>query len=276
MKLLRFLLPLLLLTLLAAPALAEDVCVVKDAASTSAIATDCSYLRVSCPLPGDTPVTLSIRDAWGYLVYQRDYGVCRGTFRSEDVYLQLYGASTDYIVTLVCGGSVHEFRVTRVSPRLTDTGVTAHGLSLTEMTGKRGNKYAVVIDVCALEGSTLTVPLVSGGVQLGYANLTVRDGELTVSAMLTVDGTIDKSTVYVARDAVTASTLGTSRFTGVKTKLNRSVDLGRTPYAAVLVQLTVSYDAATAQSWQEDPWYLQEQHDLWEMMRLTTASEAVG
>ena len=112
--------------------------------------------------------------------------------------------------------------------------------------------------------------------QVGYASITVSGGEVTVSAALTVDGKIEKSTVYVARDAVTAATLGANRFTGVKTKLNRAADLGGTPYAAILVQLTVSYDAATAQPFREDPWFSQEQQDLWEMMLLTTASEAVG
>ena len=118
--------------------------------------------------------------------------------------------------------------------------------------------------------------LLNRGVQLGYANLTVHDGELTVAAALTVDGTIDKASVYVARDAVSASTLGTNRFTGTKAKLNRAVSLGRTPYAAVMLQLTVSYDEATSQYHWEDPLYLEEQHRLWEMMHLTTASEAVG
>ena len=276
MKLLRLLLSLLLLTLLAAPALAEDVCVVKDASSAGHVSTDCSYLRVMCPLAGETPVTLTIRDGWGYVIYQRDYGMCRGSFRSEDVYLRLDGASATYAVTLSCGDAAYQFRVTREAPRLTDSGVSAHGVALADLTGKRSNKFAVLIDVYALEGSTLTVPLVSQGVQLGYANLTVRNGELTVSATLTVDGVIDKGSVYVARDAVSAATLGTNRFTGTKAKLNRAVDLGRTPYAAVLVQLTVTYDAATAQAWQEDPWYLQEQYDLWDMMQLTTANEAVG
>lgn len=276
MKLLHPLLLLLLLTLLAAPALAEDVCVVKDASAAGHVTTDCSYLRVMCPLQGDTPVTLAIRDGWGYMVYQRDYGMCRGTFRSEDVYLRLDGASASYTVTLSCGSAQHQFRVTREMPRLTDSGVSAHGLSLSEITGKRGNKFAVIIDVFALEGSTLTVPLVSQGVQLGYANLTVDDGELTVSATLTVDGVIDKGAVYVARDAVSAATLGTNLFTGTKAKLNRAIRLGSTPYAAVLVQLTVTYDAATAQAWQEDSRYLQEQYILWEMMQLTTANEAVG
>ena len=276
MKFLRLLCALLLLTLLAVPALAEDVCTVQDASTASSVTTDCSYLRVRCPLGGSVPVTLAIRDTWGYLVYQRDYGVCSGSFRSEDVYLPLDGASAVYTVTLTCGGESHQFRVTRSAPRLTDTGVTASGLSLAELTGRRGNKFAVIIDVYALEGSTLTVPLVSSGMQLGYANLTVEDGRLTVSCMLTVDGKIEKSAVYVARDAVTARTLGDNRFTGTKAKLNRAIDLHGTPYVAVMVQLTVSYDAATAAPWQEDRWFLQEQRDLWDMMLLTTANEAVG
>lgn len=274
-----FLLLALLLTLAAVPALAEDVYVVRDASAVSSLRTDCSYLQVCCPpcaAAEEQNVTLTIRDSWGYLLYQRDYGSCSGTFRSEDVYLPLEGASTRYVVTLCCGADVHEFSVTRVAPRLTDTHVTASGLALTEITGRQDNRFAFIIDAWALEGSTLTVPLVSGGLQVGYASITVSGGEATVSAVLTAEGTIEKAAVYVARDAVTAATLGTNRFTGAKAKLNRSIDLNGTPYAAILVQLTVSYDAATAQPFQEDPWFSQEQHDLWEMMLLTTASEAVG
>ncbi len=270
-----FLLALLLL-LTACPALAEDVCTVDNAARASSVSTDRGYLRVCCPLEGQQHVTMTIRDSWGYLVYQRDYGLCSGTFRSEDVYLRLDGGSTTYVVTVDTDSASHEFRVTREIPRLTDSGVYAHGLSLAELTGGRSNKFAVIVDVDALEGSTLSVPLISGGVQLGYANLSVDGGALSVSAMLTADGKIEKSTVYVACDAVTAQTLGSSRFTGVKTKLNRDVDLDGTPYAAVMVQLTVSYDAATAQAWQEDSRYLNEQQELWDMMQLTTASDAVG
>ena len=276
---LRWLAALLLalsLLLMALPACAEDVCVVSDASSASSVSTDRSYLRVGCPLDGQQPVTMTIRDAWGYLVYQRDYGVCSGSFRSEDVYLRLDGSSTTYVVTIAAGSRSHEFRVTREMPRLTDSGVYAHGLSLSQLFSGRSSKFAVIVDVDALEGSTLSVPLLSGGAQLGYANITVDGGALSVSAMLTVDGTIEKSTVYVARDAVTAQTLGTNHFTGVKTRLNRDVDLNGTPYAAVMVQLTVSYDAATAQAWQEDDLYLPTQRELWELMQLTTANEAVG
>ncbi|MBQ2953788.1 MAG: hypothetical protein IJE07_09580 [Clostridia bacterium] len=276
MRILRPLLLLLVMVLLAAPALAEDVCVVKNAATASSLSTDCSYLRVRCPLDGSVPVTLTIRDSWGYLLYQRDYGLCSGEFCSEDVYLRLDGSSVTYTVSLSCGSDAYQFRVTRTAPRLTDTGVTANGMPLSEITGRRDNKAAVLMDVYALEGSTLTVPLTSNGMQLGYANLTVEDGQLTVSAVLTVDGTIEKATVYVARDAVTAATLGTNRFTGTKAKLNRAIDLHGSPYAAVVVQLTVSYDETTAQPFQEDSHFLKEQRELWEMMMLTTANEAVG
>lgn len=277
MKKLRLSLLLALLTLLlCAPALADDVYVVRDASAVSSVTTDRSYLRVCCPLSGEAPVTLTIRDGWGYLTFQRDYGWRRGDFRSEDIYLRLDGSQTQYTVLLQAGSQTHEFRVTRVQPQLTDTGVYAHGLALSEMTGARGNKYAVLIDACTLEGSTLSVPLVSGGAQIGYASFSVERGMLTVSAMLTAEGRIDKSAVYVARDAVTAMTLGSNRFTGVKGKLNRAIDLGGTPYAAVMLQLTVSYDGATAQPLQPDRWFLEEQAWLWDMMRITTASEAVG
>ena len=265
-----------LLLLMACPALAEDVCVVNDASAATSVSTDRSYLRVSCPLDGTQNVTMTIRDAWGYLVYQRDYGMRSGSFRSEDVYLRLDGSSSTYAVTVQAGPATHQFRVTREAPRLTDSGVYAHGLPLSQLTGSRSNKFALIIDVDALEGSTLSVPLASGGMQLGFANITVSGGAVSVSAMLTVDGSIDKANVYVARDAVTAKTLGTSRFTGAKTRLNRSVDLYGTPYAAVMVQLTVSYDAATAQVLQQDDFFLDTQLALWDLMQLTTASEAVG
>ena len=276
MKLVKLLLLTLILLLVAAPALAEDVCVVRDAADTSAITTDRSYLRVCCTLDGEAPVTLAIRDDWGYLVYQRDYGLCSGDFRSEDIYLPLNGTAAAYTVTLNCGSVSHRFLVTRQMPRLTDTGVYAHGLPLSDITGKNANKSAVIIDPFVLEDSTLSVPLLSGGAQLGYANFTVEDGMLTVSVVLTVDGEIEKSAVYIARNAAAAMTLGTNRFTGDKEKLNREIDLQGTPYAAVMLQLTVSYDGATAQAWQEDPLFLEEQTELWEMMLLTTANEAVG
>ena len=266
----------LALLCMTAPALAEDVYVVEDASAASAVHMDCSYLRVVCPLDGVQHVTMTISDAWGYPVFQRDYGLCDGRFRSEDVYLRLDGSETVYNVTVEAGSQTYRFRVTREVPYVTDPGVYAYGLPLAQITGGRSNKHVVVLDVDALEGSTLSVPLVSGGAVLGYANLTVDGGALSVAAMLTAQGTIDKATVYVAHDAVTAMTLGSNHFTGVKTKLNRDVDLNGTPYVAVMVQLTVSYDGETVQALYPDSYFLEEQEALWEMMQLTTAAEAVG
>lgn len=267
---------LLLVCLGATSALADDLCVVDDARTAGAISTGCSYLRVKCPLEGEQVVTMSVYDAWGYLVHQRYYGWCSGSFRSTDVYLPLNGGSTEYQVCLEVGGDVHSFRVTRVQPRLTDPGAYAQGLPVELINESASAKSAVIIDVDALEGSTLSVPLISAGMQIGYASFTVDGGALSVTALLTVDGEIEKATVFVARDAVTALSFDTRRFTGEKAKLNRDIDLNGTPYAAVLLQLTVSYDAATAQPLIEDELYLETQLELWELMQLTTASEALG
>ena len=120
---LRLLFPLLLLLTLvcaAFPAQASDVYIVKDASTAGSISTDCSYLRVNCPLDGSAAVTMSIRDEWGYLLYQRDYGVCSSSFRSEDVYLPLEDGRTSYTVFVTAGSVQHQFRVTREMPRLTD------------------------------------------------------------------------------------------------------------------------------------------------------------
>lgn len=271
-KLIVFLLALLCLS---APALAEDVCTV-DAARDSSAVTDRSYLRVTCPIDSEAPVTMTILDQWGYLFYQRDYGTQSGSFCSEDVYLRLDGETARYTVTLAVGGTEHTVRVTRELPLLTDTAVHAHGLTMEELCGGSARKMAVILDVDAMKEAPLIVPMLSEGVQLGEVIFTVENGELTVSAQLYALGEIDKATVYVARDAVTARSLGTNRFAGRKEKLNRPIDVSETPYAAVLVQLTVSYDPATAYAWQADGEYLLQQQDLWQLMQLMTANEALG
>lgn len=271
-KLVIFLLALLCLSL---PALAEDVCTV-DAASTSSKVTDRSYLRVTCELAEEAPVTMTILDQWGYLFYQRDYGLQSGSFRSEDVYLRLDGETARYTVTLSAGQTEHTFRLTRELPLLTDTAVYAHGLTMEELCGGSSRKMAVILDIDAMQEAPLIVPMLSEGVQLGEVVFTVEEGELTVSAQLYALGSIDKATVYVARDAVTARSLGTNRFAGRKEKLDRPIDVSSTPYAAVLVQLTVSYDPATAFAWRADEEFLLLQSDLWQLMQLMTANEAVG
>lgn len=270
---------LMLALLLPATALAEDVCVVSDASAVSHVITGAPYLRVQYPLPGETNVTLSVCDAWGYLIYQRNYGLCSGTFRSRDVHLPVDGESCDYTVTLATDMGEITFVVTREQPMLTDTAVCAGGLTLEEMAGGSPYKYAVVIDMDALNQETAIAPMLAGGSQIGEVYFTVLDGTLTVSASLFVEGAIDKANVYIAADAITASTLGSSRFTGMKTKLDREIRLGDTPYVAVMVQMTVTYDPAGAQPFrmgeQEQEAYAELLED-WYLMQMTTANEAVG
>ena len=267
------------LLLTAVPAFAEDVCVVKDAAAVSHVTTGCSYLRVQYPLTGETNVTLTVCDAWGYLIYQRNYGVCSGTFRSSEIHLPVDGESCDYTVTLSTDEEDITFTVTREQPMLTDTAVYAGGLTLAEMCGGSSYKYAVVIDMDAFNEGTAIAPMLAGGNQIGEVYFSVLDGTLTVSASLFVEGTIDKANVYIATDAITAGTLGSSRFSGVKTKLDRAIRLGGTPYAAVMVQLTVTYDPAGAQPFcmgdaEQDAY--EELCEDWQLMQLMTANEAVG
>ena len=94
-----------------------------------------------------------------------------------------------------------------------------------------------------------------------------------------MDGRIDKANVYIATDAITAGSLGSSRFSGVKTKLDREIRLGGSPYAAVMVQLTVTYDPANAAPFrmgesEREAWVRLVED--WSLMQRMTANEAVG
>ena len=276
----RMLILLLLLCLLpVSPALAEDVCVVKDGLAAGTVTTDRDFLRVQCDLPVEGSVILSVHDEWGYLVYQRNYGAKSGAFRSGDIYLPLEGDVSRYTVTLETAQGSHAFTVIREMAMISDSSVYAGGLTLKEMVDGDRRKYAVVLDMDALNEETLIVPMLAGGMQVGEVYFSVLDGTLTVTAAMLAEGAIDKATVYIAPDAITAQSLGGSRFTGVKTKLNREIDLGNTPYAAVMVQLTVTYDPATALAWKttrEAEKQLEELRECWKLMQLMTANEAVG
>lgn len=278
-KMVRILTLMLICCLLLPAARAEDVCVVQDAAAASRVTTDRPYLRVRCDLPGEMEVTLTVHDQWGSLIYQRYYGLCSGSFESRDVHLPLEGEGCDYTVTLQAGEAEHTFTVTREMPLLTDTSVFAGGMSLRELNGGSSRKYAVVLDLCALNQGTATAPMLAEGKKIGEVYFSVLDGVLTVSASLFAEGEIDKANVYIATDAITASTLGSNRFAGIKTRLNRSIDLGDAPYAAVMVQLTVTYDPESAEMYQMTPAeqedYLELQEN-WQLMQMVTANEAVG
>lgn len=257
-------------------ALAEDV-YYADASQGGSVTSDKGYLSVSCPLDTDSRVTMTIRDEWGSTVYQRDYGVCSGMFASEEVYLPQNGAQTTYRVTLSTDSGENSFTVVRVAPRLTDSNVTTAGLPLSDISGVSSPKKAILLDLSALNNQLpMVVPMVSGDVQLGCVTFTVRNGQLSVSAELTVDGTIDRAAVYVAKSALSAQTLGTRRFDGKKVGLNKKVNVDGLGYAAVLVQMTVSYDQDTATPLMPDEDFVQEQTELWDAMQEETVNEAVG
>ena len=266
----------LLLLCLPLAARAEDVCVVADASNAAYLATGCSYLRVECPLADTTDVTLSVRDEAGALIYQRVYGNCSGNFRSRDIYLPLEGDGCDYTVVMSTANGEYAFTVRREQAMLTDSAVYASGLSLKELCGGSSRKYAVVLDLDAMNRETVVLPLLADGMQVGEAYLTVQNGSLTVSAALTAEGVIDKANVYIATDAITANTLGTSQFVGMKTRLDRTVNLGDAPYAAVMVQLTITYDPATAEDAGAATLSKEEMRQNWRLMQQTTANEAVG
>lgn len=279
-RMIRMLSLLLLLAVLTpAAAQADDVYIVKDASAVSSVTTGCAYLQVRCLLEGETNVVLSVHDEWGSLIYQRNYGCCSGSFSSKDIYLPLSGESTDYTVTLSMDAGEYVFTVTREQPMLTDTAVYAGGLTLEEMIGGSRYKSALVLDVYELEGQVVAAPMLADGMEIGTVFFSVLDGKLTVQYELCVQGNVDKANVYLATDAITARTFGTNRFTGVKTKLGREISLGGAPYAAVMVQFTVTYDPEGAQAFrmgkEEEEAYL-ELLENWQLMQLMTANEAVG
>ena len=287
----RVLMLLVLLLLCAAPAYAsEDVFTVdardvtEDAWNESFIASsltsDRSYLRVTCALEEESEVTLSIAGENGKLVYQRDYGMCGGRFRSEDIFLRLSGSQTTYQVTLWVGDESYSFPLRRVMPWLTGNAACSAGYPLEELSGAGTWKTATILDIAQVARRPLTVALnASDAYEIGYVTFSVKDDRLTVSAGLEdgVAGSIDKGTVYVAATALEAEKLGKKNFPGATAKLDEAVDLWGTPYAAVYVNLTVSFDPAGVADMQPlDKAETEEQQRLWEMMLTETANEAVG
>ena len=271
-----FLLLLLALACLIFPACAEDTHTV-DVSAQSSVTTAASYLRVTCPVDGEQPVTVTVTDAWGDPQYQKYYDLCSGIFRSEDIYLRLDGSETVYQVMVQAGNAGYGLTVYRVMPRLTGNAACAAGYPLSMLSGSNSRQSATILDIAALEGSSLTVPMhASGAYTLGTVTFTVSRGQLTVSASVNggIDGSIDSSRVSVATNALEAQQLGDRRFPGLTTWLNESVDLGGTPYAAVLVELTVSFDPSGVPG-SPDP-LLDGQDSLWMQMQQSTANEAIG
>ena len=272
----RVWLMILALACLIFPAYAEDVQTV-DASVASSVSMAESYLRVTCPIDGEQPVTVTVTDAWGNPYRQKYYDLCSGIFRSEDFYLELSGSETVYYVTVQAGDAAYSFNVNRVMPRMTGNAACSAGYPLSYMTGSGNWQSATILDIAALEGSSMTVPMhASGAYTLGTVTFSVSGGQLKVSAEIDsgIDGSIDGATVYVATNALQAQQLRDRGFSGLTGRLDEKIDLGGTPYAAVLVQLTVSFDPSGVPG---SPDALQSgQEQLWQLMQQSTANEAIG
>ena len=272
----RVLLMILALACLIFPAYAEDVQTV-DASLSSSVSMDENYLRVTCPLDGEQSVMVIVTDERGNPQYQRDYGACSGVFRSEEIFLRLDGGQTTYNVTVQAGEQTYAFTVERVMPRMTGNAACSAGYPLSSLNGSGSWQSATILDVAALEGSSMTVPMhASGAYTLGTVTFSVSGGQLKVTADITggIDGSIDKAAVYVATNALQAQQLRGRNFSGLTGKLNEKIDLGGTPYAAVLVDLTVSFDPSGVPGSPDAQ--QSEQEQLWMLMQQSTANEAVG
>lgn len=281
-RLIGILLALSLFLPMAWAAAGEDVYVIADAAQADGstagqLQSDRSYLRVGCQLQSETDVTLSVTGEDGSLVYQRSYGLCSGRFSSEDIFLRLNGSQTDYRVALQAGEQCYAFSLRRVQPRMSGVSACSAGYPLRSITGADTWRCATVLDLTALEDASMTVPLLAGDAyEIGTVTFSAARGSLTVSACLNdgVDGSIDQGTVYVAATALEAKTLGKKSFSGLKGKLNQSLALADTSYAAVYVALTVSFDPQGVPD--ASGTQLQGQEDVWQRMQTETANEAIG
>lgn len=272
----RILLLCLMLLCLTFPALADDVCTV-DVSSVLGVTCTQSYLRLTCPLPGEVPVTVSVRDGGGTLVYQRDYGMCSDWFSSEDLYLRLSGGETLYQVTVQAGSTAYALSVTRKMGRLTGNEACSVGYPLSRISGGSSWKTVTLLDISSLEGRSMTVPLyASGSYTLGSVTFSVSGGYLTVQAQLSpgIDGSIDQTLIQAATDVLTAQSLGSRRFAGPTGRLGEAIPLHGSAYAAVLVQMTVSFDPSGVPGTPSTT--LDGQSHLWQLMQDATANEAVG
>lgn len=264
-----------LMVCIAVPALAGDVSTIDASAVLGEVGTDCSFVQFTCPwVDGDVMVT--VRDQADGLVYQKDYGPCSGTFRSDEIYLSLNGSETVYRVSVTAGGNGYAFQLRRKMPRLTDNTACSFGCPLSLITGRDSWKSAMLLDLKVMDG-LVTVPMQASGVYtLGSVSFDYHHGFLTVNAQITpgIDGTIDKAVVYVAPNALEASKLDTKKFAGIEGRLGEPIDMAGLDYAAVYVKLTVSFDPSGVPGIDETD--LTDQLDLLDMMTNYTISEEVG
>ena len=260
----RWLCVLLAMMMLLGTALAEDVCYVADVADESGLSTGCSYLRLKVPVEDEAPVLLTITGDNGRMVYSRDFGLCAGSFRTEDIYLALKGASTVYYVTLQVGDATYAFPVERVTSRISGGAACTAGYPLANMTGQDGWRTATLLQV--IDGTVIVPVCAVGAYEVGSAAFTVAEGKLTVSVTMddASDGAVDSAKVYVATTAEEAAQLGRNKFAGLTGKLDKAIPLGEAEIIAVYVKLAVSFDPGSAAAVSAEP--MEDQEALWLQM----------
>lgn len=258
-------------------AMAEDTCVVDMDANPGVVSTDCGYLRLVCTLPEEAPVVITLWDGYGNLFYQRNYGLCVGDFRTEDIYLRLSGGETRYVAQLDCGSWSIQATVIRRLPRLRGNAACTVGYPLSALTGRDTWQSVTLLDAQALEGSSKTVSIhAAGAYDLGQATFSVSGGYLYVDAWLYdgVDDSIDSGSIQVATTSVAAQRLGSRGFSGPTGNLGQAIDLQGAEIVAVYVSLTVSFDPSGVMS--SPQVQTGGQAELWQRMVEQTESEAVG
>lgn len=269
---------LLMMTLLCPAALAdEQLCMLDLAALPDSLSTTSSYISAVCALSESTQISIAIYDAWGSLTYQRNYGMCSGQFRSEDIYLRLNGGATSYRLQAMLGNEVRETMITRSLPRLENNIACTSGYPLTKVNGRDTRLSVTLLDVNALSAAPVTVPVQASSLyELGTVTFSLQDGFLYADAALdpNLNAVISDSAVFVASTSVSAANLDSSRFHGIQGMLNSMIDLQGAECVAVLVRLSVSFDPASALPDMETE--LPGQEDLWLRLMQQTESEAVG
>lgn len=285
MKRVSLLLLILLLCCFAA-ARADDTCLIDATSVGSEVTTDCSYIRVTCPSPNACEATLTVRGPDGSVCYQRSYQVCTTDFTSEEIYLRMDGKETRYQLQLEAGTNRFDFTVVRRLPRMENMAACSTGYPLSSMTGDSTWKSVTMIDVQALEGRSLTVPLQScGSYEIGCVTFSIRNGQLTATAQPLPGVDIHDATVFAAASSIAILSLNasnaygakktkTSAFSGMTGSLNQPIDLYGAPYIAVYLELNVSFDPLSANP--APALLLDGQYDCWMKMLNNTDEEAVG
>lgn len=255
----------------------EQTCILDLDNLSPAVSTDCSYLSATCTLEDAAPVSIAVYDNQDNLVYQRNYGQCMGSFRSEEVYLRLNGGDSVYRLRADVGGSVRETLVTRKQPRLENNIACSSGYPLSMLTGRESRCSVTLLDTAALAEAPVTVPLQSSGMfDLGTVTFSLQDGCLLAEALLHEDlrAEVNDDQVCVAATSIGAENLDSTRFTGIRSTLDTPIDLQGAPYVAVFVRLTVSFNPSGSRL--HPVVELEGQQELWEQLQLQTESNAVG